>query len=600
MEIKLKTRRILVSLITLIVLFAFSIPNISVVSADTTDAVDDGIVITTTLDDNITQKGSKKTIDVIARQNGNKIDSEVYLNNEEVKINWSDSNKDSYTLNFVNEGPNVVKIIGKAGDKQKEIIRNVNYVKAQPGEIIGYATFSLEALTIGSGYLIEPLKLPIYEGENSAQMLVRWLEDHKYSYRYTGEITKSFYLATIGNGGKWKNGCQEANTNLSVLPITVDKNNIPAPLWKQMEEDDVWIEENGNVKDGKVVALGEFDYTGSSGWMYSVNDVFPNVGFADTFLSDGDVVRVQFTLHGLGADIGGRYSMGGSDTTDFYDTPNKTQLLNAIADVNSSEDKQKLLSDSDVKAAYDQAMTLGRTLVEPQEKVDEATKHLIEAIGAYKEKINSAKSDAAKVDALIDSIGTVEYNDSSKKSISAARAEYDKLSTEAKALVTKLDVLISAEKRYEELKAKAEEGNKEKPTPDDEKPVPKPNPESSDDIKAAKDVDKIIEDIGDINNITLDSIDKINQATKAYNALSESQKKLVKNLDKLKLAIEKYNKLKNDKNINKHTDKNTSSELIKLNEVANNPKTGDNDLIFVWLMLICTCSGVIVYGRKRI
>ena len=48
--------------------------------------------------------------------------------------------------------------------------------------------------------------------------------------------------------------------------------------------------------------LGEFVITNGSGWMYSVNNVFPNVGFADTYLSDGDIVRVQFTL-GYGADI---------------------------------------------------------------------------------------------------------------------------------------------------------------------------------------------------------------------------------------------------------------------------------------------------------
>ena len=57
--------------------------------------------------------------------------------------------------------------------------------------------------------------------------------------------------------------------------------------------------------------LGEFVITNGSGWMYSVNNVFPNVGFADTYLSDGDIVRVQFTL-GYGADIGGFGAMGTS------------------------------------------------------------------------------------------------------------------------------------------------------------------------------------------------------------------------------------------------------------------------------------------------
>ncbi len=41
--------------------------------------------------------------------------------------------------------------------------------------------------------------------------------------------------------------------------------------------------------------------------MYSINNIFPNVNFADGYLSDGAVVRVQFTL-GYGSAISGRES----------------------------------------------------------------------------------------------------------------------------------------------------------------------------------------------------------------------------------------------------------------------------------------------------
>ena len=43
--------------------------------------------------------------------------------------------------------------------------------------------------------------------------------------------------------------------------------------------------------------------------MFCLKNVFPNVGFADSYLSEGDVVRVQFTL-AYGSDIGGGYAMG--------------------------------------------------------------------------------------------------------------------------------------------------------------------------------------------------------------------------------------------------------------------------------------------------
>lgn len=70
--------------------------------------------------------------------------------------------------------------------------------------------------------------------------------------------------------------------------------------------------------------------------MYSVNNVFPNVGFADTYLSDGDIVRVQFTL-GYGADIGGFGAMGTSipnvenqPKSGYFSVANKDSLTKAI------------------------------------------------------------------------------------------------------------------------------------------------------------------------------------------------------------------------------------------------------------------------------
>ena len=64
-------------------------------------------------------------------------------------------------------------------------------------------------------------------------------------------------------------------------------------------------------------SLGEFDFANGSGWMYSVNGSYPNFGFADSYLNDGDVVRVRFTLH-YGKDIGGYGSMGQGSGGDWY------------------------------------------------------------------------------------------------------------------------------------------------------------------------------------------------------------------------------------------------------------------------------------------
>ena len=55
--------------------------------------------------------------------------------------------------------------------------------------------------------------------------------------------------------------------------------------------------------------LYEFDCGSLSGWMYEVNDWFPNYGCSRYEVKNGDVIEWQYTCS-LGADIGGNYSVG--------------------------------------------------------------------------------------------------------------------------------------------------------------------------------------------------------------------------------------------------------------------------------------------------
>lgn len=56
--------------------------------------------------------------------------------------------------------------------------------------------------------------------------------------------------------------------------------------------------------------LYEFDCGELSGWMYKVNERFPNYGCSRCQLSDGDVICWEYTC-GLGVDVGGFYAIGG-------------------------------------------------------------------------------------------------------------------------------------------------------------------------------------------------------------------------------------------------------------------------------------------------
>ena len=59
--------------------------------------------------------------------------------------------------------------------------------------------------------------------------------------------------------------------------------------------DSVYIEGIGN--------LYEYDCGPQSGWMYSVNDIYPGIGCSAYTLADGDVILFNYTCD-LGADLG--------------------------------------------------------------------------------------------------------------------------------------------------------------------------------------------------------------------------------------------------------------------------------------------------------
>ena len=56
--------------------------------------------------------------------------------------------------------------------------------------------------------------------------------------------------------------------------------------------------------------LYEFDGGPQSGWMYKVNDWFPNYGCSSYYLKDGDTIVWCYTCEGLGTDVGADEWMG--------------------------------------------------------------------------------------------------------------------------------------------------------------------------------------------------------------------------------------------------------------------------------------------------
>ena len=153
------------------------------------------------------------------------------------------------------------------------------------------------------------------------------------------------------------------------------------------------------------------------------------------------------------------------------------------------------------RAAYDALTDTQKELVKNYEKLTAAEE-------AYTALVDAAAAKA--VDDLIDAIGEVTLE--SGDAIKAARAAYDALTDTQKELVKNYEKLTAAEEAYTALV----------------------------DAAAAKAVDDLIDAIGEV---TLESGDAIKTARSAYDALTDTQKELVKNYEKLLAAEELYEEL---------------------------------------------------------
>ena len=172
------------------------------------------------------------------------------------------------------------------------------------------------------------------------------------------------------------------------------------------------------------------------------------------------------------------------------------QLINDIGTV-TIDSKEKIEA---ARAKYDSLSGVQQILVSNYETLTKAEKRLAD--------IQSDKSKADEVDAKIDAIGALAYTSECKEKIGVAKAAYNVLTEEQKAFVTKLDVLNKASKSY-------------------------------DNIDYAY---KLINNIGTVE-LNSESKGKIDNAQKVYNELTDEEKALVTNSNKLTNADTEYKNL---------------------------------------------------------
>lgn len=184
------------------------------------------------------------------------------------------------------------------------------------------AVISVEKGTLGQGYIIEPTAVTLQSGDTVKTVTERVLEANSRSALTTMNSTYGYYLQ----------GISDPNRGAILIPAFVQQMITAKNLSVNVED----------IKNAQY--LNEFDYTPQSGWMYCVNNVYPEVGAASTKVSSGDVIRWQFTLVGQGQDL-----KEGDPSISASEKLNRDNLYKTMAYIHKTSE---LMNRSDIRAAY--------------------------------------------------------------------------------------------------------------------------------------------------------------------------------------------------------------------------------------------------------
>lgn len=235
-----------------------------------------------------------KTPDLIVLVDGRSCNGQqLYANNYTVSVNGTvvsapisqSGYQFGYAAYLSNVGANTITITATDGDGYAATRSWTVYY--ENGDIT--VTVSVEATTVGLGYLVPPTEVTVPGGTDAWSIVEKVLTENGYGISGSGSYLSAIQRSGICNG--WS---------------------IDPELMGRIIEDN--MDELGAGTDPRpysMDSLGEFDFYRYSGWMYSYNGSYPGYGMNVCKPQDGSVIRVRYTL-AMGKDIGGYSSANGN------------------------------------------------------------------------------------------------------------------------------------------------------------------------------------------------------------------------------------------------------------------------------------------------
>ena len=235
-----------------------------------------------------------KTPDLIVLVDGRSCNGQqLYANNYTVSVNGTvvsapisqSGYQFGYTAYLSNEGANTITITATDGDGYSATRSWTVYY--EEGTVT--VTVSVEATTVGLGYLVAPTEVTVPGGTDAWTVVQQVLTENGYTVSGSGS-----YLSAIQRSGICSGFFIDSELMELIMADGMDANGAgldPQPF--------------------SMDSLGEFDFYRWSGWMYSYNGSYPGYGMNVCKPQDGSVIRVRYTL-AMGKDIGGYSSANGN------------------------------------------------------------------------------------------------------------------------------------------------------------------------------------------------------------------------------------------------------------------------------------------------
>ena len=221
-----------------------------------------------------------------------------------------DSNEHIITIyaedEYGNSGTKEIRLTGKRSEK---------------GQVKGTAQIYIDMTVIGLG-VSGPVEYEILNEEPISYVVAKavWGYDAgsvfgtaKESFgwapgRYSGTLDIGFYLRSLSDGSDmtgraqalsgfgWSDLGGSREEILSAIDERFGRGSGLATLWRCIYLNGITlapVSDNGSI--------GEFDFTGGSGWVYSIGggDFYPGKSMSEYWLEDGDILTLRYTLaHG--------------------------------------------------------------------------------------------------------------------------------------------------------------------------------------------------------------------------------------------------------------------------------------------------------------